>query len=77
MQDQISKREEYFKQENFRLTDKTEFKLIDNRKKFVSNLLNQKPKIYMLKKKKNLQIELDSLDLPENYKNYSIKNIVN
>lgn len=77
MQEQISKREDYFKQENFQLTEKTELKLNDNRKKYVSNLLNKKSKIYILKKKKNLQIEMDKLDLPEEYKTFAIKNIVN
>jgi len=76
-QQQISKREDYFKNENFQLTERTESMLIGNRKKYVSNLLNQKPKIYILKKKKNLQIIIDNLDLPDNYKTFEIKNIVN
>lgn len=76
MQEQTNKREDYFKQENFHLTDKTESKLIDNRKKYVSNLLSQKSKIYILKKKKNLQIEMDNLELPDDYKSFNIKNIV-
>ncbi len=76
MQEYISKREDYFKQENFQLTEKTEIKLNDNRKKYVTNLLNQKSKIYILKKKKNLQIELDKLEIPDDYKTFAIKNIV-
>jgi len=76
MERHINKREYYFKQENFQLNEKTETILNNNRKKYVSSLLNQRSKIYNLKKKKNLQIDLNCLELAEEYKKFYIKNIV-
>jgi len=76
MESHLIKREEYFKQENFQLREKTENKLIINRKKYIYNILNKKTKVYNLKKQKFLFINIKDLDLPVEYLNFTIKDIV-